>query len=163
MPSPADIEEKFWKAVKSDRTMMVGLADAEDGLAQPMTAQLDAGRETGPLYFFTAKDTDLARALTGGDAAQIYFAAKGHELFASVDGVLTKDDDRELIDRLWNPFVAAWFEGGKDDPKLQLLRFDLHEAQVWLNDHSLFAGIKLLLGIDPKAAYDDKTATIRRG
>jgi general stress protein 26 len=66
-----------------------------------------------------------------------------------------------MIDKLWNPFVAAWYEGGKDDPKLQLLRFEPEHAQIWLNENSLFAGLKVLLGRDPKSDYDDKTAEVR--
>ena len=90
----------------------------------------------------------------------LQFASKGHELFASVQGRLVPDNDRATIDRLWNRFVAAWFEGGKDDPKLQLLRLDPDEAQIWLNEHSTFAGIKLLLGVDPKQDYRDKVAEV---
>jgi len=67
---------------------------------------------------------------------------------------------RATIDRLWNRFVAAWYEGGKDDPKLQLLRFDPARAQVWLNENSLTAGIKLLFGRDPKKEYADKVADV---
>ena len=163
MPTPTEIEAKFWKAVKSDRTMMVGLAGAAEALAQPLTAQLDDDHKTGPIYFFTAKDTDLARDMGGRHAATAYFTAKGHDLFASVDGELVADNDRATIDRLWSPFVAAWFEGGKDDPNLQLLRFEPGKAQIWLNEHSLFAGVKLLLGVDPKKAYADKTAEVRLG
>ena len=70
------------------------------------------------------------------------------------------DNDRATIDRLWNPFVAAWFEGGKDDPKLQLIRFDPEAAQIWLNDNSLFAGVKMLFGADPKQEYKDKVAEV---
>jgi general stress protein 26 len=84
-------------------------------------------------------------------------------LFASVQGELSLSNDRAVIDRLWNRFVAAWFEGGKDDPKLQLIRFDPDHAQVWLNEHSLVAGVKLLLGRDPKREYTDKVADIPLG
>jgi general stress protein 26 len=66
-----------------------------------------------------------------------------------------------MVDKLWSPFVAAWFKGGKDDPNLQLLRFEPERAQIWLNDHSLLAGVKLLLGRDPKDSYRDKTADVR--
>ena len=66
-----------------------------------------------------------------------------------------------MIDRLWNKWVAAWFEGGKTDPKLQLLRFDLDRAQIWLNENNLLAGVKMLLGSDPKKDYADKTAEVR--
>jgi general stress protein 26 len=70
------------------------------------------------------------------------------------------DNDRRNIDRLWNRFVAAWFEGGKDDPKLALLRLDAERAEIWLDGSSLVAGIKLLLGVDPKKSYKDQVAKV---
>ena len=70
------------------------------------------------------------------------------------------DTDRAVIDRLWNRFVAAWFEGGKDDPKLALLRFDAERAEIWLDESSLLAGIELLFGGDPKQDYSDKVAEV---
>jgi len=66
-----------------------------------------------------------------------------------------------VIDRLWNPFVAAWYEGGKDDPELRLLRFDPDWAQVWLNENSVFSALKLMLGRDPKKEYKDKVAEVK--
>lgn len=159
MPNDVEIEKKFWKALKSDRTFMVGLADSENGAGQPMTAQME-GDGRGPIYIFTSKDTDLAQRLGASQRAIAHFAAKDHDLFATLTGDLIADNDRATIDRLWNPFVAAWFEGGKDDPKLQLLRFEADQAQIWLNEHSLFAGIKLLLGVDPKTDYADKAAHV---
>ena len=160
MPDETEIEAKFWKALKSDMTVMLGLARVEEGHAQPMTAQLGDREGRGPVWFFTAKDTDLVRALGGGGPASMQFAAKGHDLFASVEGRLVPDHDRSTIDRLWNRFVAAWFEGGKDDPKLQLIRFEPEAAQIWLNENSLFAGVKMLLGSDPKEDYRDKVAEV---
>jgi hypothetical protein len=35
------IPARFWKALKNDRTMFLGLAEGEDGHARPMTAQLE--------------------------------------------------------------------------------------------------------------------------
>lgn len=162
MPSSAEIAEKFWSAVKSDRTIMIGLPDVEDAMSQPMTALLEHGHERGPIWIFTARDTDLASDLDGGGRRAVaQFVGKGHDLFATIEGRLSADNDRAMIDRLWNRFVAAWFEGGKDDPKLQLLRFEPERAQIWLNDGGLFAGVKLLLGRDPKADYKDKTTNVR--
>ena len=68
-----------------------------------------------------------------------------------------------MIDQLWNRFVAAWYPGGKDDPKLQLIRLDPEHAKVWLNENSLWAAVKLLLGSDPKRDYKDKVADVRLG
>lgn len=158
MPNPQELESKFWKSLGSDRTMMLGLDGVEDGHTRPMTAQFENDRS--PIYFFTVNDNDLVRALGTGSRAIASFASKDHELFATVHGRLSADNDRATIDRLWNRFVAAWYEGGKDDPKLVLLRLDAERAQIWLNESSLFAGAKLLLGADPKKDYKDKVAEV---
>ena len=157
-----DIEARFWKALKADRTAMLGLSGIEEGHSQPMTAQLlDEHEDGGPIWFFTANDTDLVRALGQGHRAQLHFSSMGHNLFAAVHGELTPFNDLATIDRLWNRFVAAWFEGGKLDPKLQLLRFEPDRAQIWLNENSMLAGVKLLLGRDPKQEYQAKVADVR--
>lgn len=158
MATPQELEAKFWKALQSDRTIFLGLDGVDDGHAQPMTALTEG--DHGPLWFFTTKDNGLVQSLTQGHRAMAHFASKGHDLWATLHGDLTIDQDRAVIDRLWNPFVAAWYEGGKDDPKLQLLRLDVERAQIWLNENSMFAGLKMLIGIDPKKDYQDKVAEI---
>jgi general stress protein 26 len=158
MPTPQELEAKFWKALEADMTMMLGLDGVEDGHARPMTAQIENPRS--PIWFFTAKDNGIVQNLGKGNRAIATFASKGHDLFATVHGTVRLDNDRATIDRLWNRFVAAWYEGGKDDPKLALLRLDAEKAEIWLDGSSLVAGIKLLLGVDPKQDYKDNVATV---
>lgn len=159
MASEAEITKKFWKAVKSDMTVMLGIEGVEHGKSQPMTAQMLDGKDY--LWFFTTKDNNLVQAMRQhSDRAILTFASKGHDVFATLDGRLEEDNDRETIDRLWSPFAAAWYEGGKDDPNLQLIRLDPTSAQIWLNENSSFAGIKMLLGVDPKKDYKDKIADV---
>jgi len=161
MSNQAEIEAKFWKALKSDMTLMLGLSGVEEGECQPMTAQFDEESGENAIWFFSASDTGLVKAMGQTQRAVGHFASKGHDLFASLHGKLTLDNDRATLDRLWNRFVAAWYEGGKEDPKLRLLRFEPEHGQIWLNENSLFAGIKLLLGRDPKKEYRDKVAELR--
>lgn len=159
MHTPEELEKKLWKAIKSDRTLMLGLDGAEDGHTRPMTALLEhEGRR--PLWIFTSTDNVLAQRTQAPQRAIATFASMGHDIFASLQGALVRDDDRAVIERLWNPFVAAWYEGGKDDPKLALLRFDAEHAEIWLNEQSLLAGVKMLLGVDPKEDYHDKVAEV---
>jgi general stress protein 26 len=157
--SPEDFEAKLWKALKSDRTAMLGINGVDESHTRPMTAQFE--RERGPIWFFTANDNAMVQALGHEDARAVAaFASKGHDLFATIHGRLSVDTDRAVIDRLWNRYVAAWFEGGKEDPKLALLRLDAESAEVWIDASSLVAGMKLLLGADPKRDYQDKVATV---
>src|SRR5262249_49420191 len=140
MSTPQEIEDKFWKALKSDMTMMVGLDSDPGEHPRPMTAQLDGDR--GPIWFFTSKDTVLYKSIGEGRGALATFVDKGHDIFATVHGSLHISNDRAVIDRLWNRYVAAWFKGGKEDPKLALLRLDPGESEIWVDASSLVAGIK---------------------
>lgn len=157
MPDDKQIEARFWKALRSDRVMMLGVDGVEDGFARPMAAQIDEDRS--PVWFFASTDNHIVDAVGEGRRAIATFAAKG-ELYASVRGSLSLSQDRAMIDKLWNPQVAAWYENGKDDPKLRLLRLDAEEAEIWLDGSSLVAGVKSLLGIDPKADHKDDQATV---
>jgi general stress protein 26 len=61
------------------------------------------------------------------------------------------DQDQAVIDRLWNPMIASWYEGGKDDPDLALIRFDTEQADIW-ESHTgttLKAALVQMLGRDP--------------
>ncbi len=158
MPTPQELEAKFWSSLQSDMTMMLGLDGLEDGHARPMTAQVVGPR--GPIWFFTSKDNSIVEKLPQGERAIATFTSKGHDLFATLHGKLSLDNDPATIDKLWNRYVAAWFEGGKSDPKLALLRLDPERAEIWLDASSIVAGIKLLFGADPKESYKDNVAKV---
>ena len=110
--SDSELEAKFWKALAGDRVGMLGLVGDKAGHSQPMSAQiLHDEHARGPIWFFTANDTDLARTWVDAHRASLHFSSKGHDLFASVEGELVVDNNRAVIDRLWNKFVAAWYRG----------------------------------------------------
>ncbi len=111
----------------------------------PMNAQLDKDAD-GAFWFFTSTDNRLA----GGGPAMAQFASKGHNLFACISGTLVLESDRAVLDKLWNNGIAAWYEGGKDDPKLVLLRFDLTDAEIWTADPGIKGIFKLMTGLTMK-------------
>jgi general stress protein 26 len=130
------LKKEFWKALQSTRTLMLGLHGVEDDKTRPMTAQVDVPEDGdkengGPIYFFASRDEGIGRDLEDGARAIAAFASKGHDLFASIHGTLHESIDRAVIDRLWNPFVDAWYKDGKDDPKLLLIRFEASKAEIW--------------------------------
>lgn len=157
MTTPDELQTRFWKSVTDDRTVMLGVPDAPDGHFRPMTALVEDHH--GPIWFFAGRPNTLADLATQGVNAQVVFVGKGHDLFATVEGRLSLHNDPATIDRLWNPFIAAWFTG-KDDPALALLRFDPANAEIWKNENNVLAGIKMLLGVDPKKDYADNQANV---
>ena len=67
MPSPEELEHKLWDALKSERTVMLGLVDVEDGHTRPMTAQFE--HERGPIWFFTSTDNAMVGKLDQATSA----------------------------------------------------------------------------------------------
>ena len=98
-----------------------------------------------PSPFMTA----AGQMLCGG-AAMVQFASKGHDLFACLAGTLRPETDRAVLDKLWNNGIAAWYAGGKEDPKLVLLRFDLDDAEIWTADPGIKGMLKLATGMTMK-------------
>ena len=162
MADDREIEEQFWGALEDSPFVMLGLDQARGSAMQPMTARFDdEDRDGGRLYFFTAKDHDLTKALGQDNRAIASFAGKGHDVFASLRGRLVLDNDPATIDRLWNAIVSEWYEG-KEDPKLALLRFDLDDAKIWQSDIGGFLkpAFNKLFGRKPEAGMKDKVAEV---
>ena len=162
MADEREMEEQFWGALEDSPFVMLGLDHARDSAMQPMTARFeDQDRERGCVWFFTAKDHDLTRALGQDNRAVASFVGKGHDIFASLRGRLVLDNSRAEIARLWNAIVAEWYDG-KDDPKMALLRFELDDAKIWLSDLGGFLkpAVNKLFGSKPEAGMKDKVAEV---
>ncbi len=158
MSTPDELQDKLWKALESDHTLMLGVPEAEYGHLRPMTALLD-GRHS-PLWFFARRPNALIDMADGQRTAVASFVDKGHDLFACLSGTLHVHDGPSVIERLWRPSFASWFEG-KDDPRLVLLRFDATHAEIWQGGNTLLDGIKTLLGkIDPDRLHADEHASV---
>ncbi len=59
------------------------------------------------------------------------FSDQDDGVYVSLSGKANVIDDRELIDKYWNPFVAAWFPEGKDDPDVALLEVKVEMGEHW--------------------------------
>lgn len=161
MADDTEIERRFWAELRSSPFLMLGLDGVEDGRSQPMTAFFDDGH--APLWFFTSTDSSLADHVarnSGRHHAIASFTAKGHDLFASLHGVLAVEGDKAVVDRFWNRQVAAWYDGGRDDPKLIMLRLDADQARIWLGASSFAAPIRRLFGHTPRDIRSERIAEV---
>ena len=129
--SSDEIEDRLWAEIDKSRFGMLGLI-GQGMHVQPMTAF--AEKPEGKIWFFTYRDTDLARRAGDGSRAMFIVQSKDQSLQACVGGLLSQDRDPDRIEKFWDPMIAAWFPEGKQDPRLTLLRLDCTDAQVWLTE-----------------------------
>ena len=151
------LARKFWKELDDSPFIMLGLKGVDDDRTRPMTAQVDVPEDGdkddgGQIYFFASKSDGVGQAIQGSARAVATFVGKGHGLFAHIHGTLVPSDDKAVIERLWNPFIASWYKDGKTDPDLQLLRFNTESADLWEATPGATlkaAALKTLFNVDP--------------
>jgi general stress protein 26 len=140
MSDVREVRERMWEKMAKSPFVMVRLMGSDDH-AQPMTAILDDKAEA-TFWFYTQKGNRLA---PGGEA-MAQFVSKDHKIFACIQGTLVEETDSAVIDRHWSNMVEAWFAGGRNDPNLLMLRFELDEAEIWEGDESALGFFKMLTG-----------------
>lgn len=151
----------LFDVLKDVKAGMLGLRGAGDGM-QPMTHFIDA--QSGVIWFVSSNETDLVRSLGLGEDAEYVVISQDHDVHASLRGKLCHLHNDTKLDDLWNPMVAAWFEKGREDPRIALLRFDTETADIWASTNSsLKLGFEVLrANLDPQHAPDIGTkATVR--
>jgi general stress protein 26 len=113
------------------------MLSADGAPAVPMTHHVDDENDTPVIWFITNRKTDLGQSANSGAAAQYLLASKDENFYARIDGHLARSANEAELDRIWSAFSAAWFEDGRKDDDIELMRFDLTEAEVWITAGNL--------------------------
>ncbi len=162
MLDQAALTASFWRNLRNDRTVMLGLSAVSPVALQPMTVQLVGTDNEGPFWFFSTADSTLLSGLSRDDRAMFSYVSEGHRIFATVQGHLSVEADPSMVDQLWNPWVAAWYPEGRADPTLALLRFDPTMGEIWRDDASFFSGQQVQFGVAPLAHRNRQMSAARR-
>lgn len=126
------LKKEFWDRLEDTRA---GMLATDGGRAVPMSHYVD--RDANALWFITANGTDLAQTAQSGAAAEYLISSTNESLYARIDGRVQAVTDPAKLDELWSAVAAAWFEDGRKDDDIQLVRMDLSEAEVWATGGSM--------------------------
>ncbi|HKK96679.1 MAG TPA: pyridoxamine 5'-phosphate oxidase family protein [Marivita sp.] len=122
----------FWSKMDNIHVVLLG-----DGNGDPVPMAPIPREDDGAIWFITSADHDTYGASVPGTDAKIYVADMGGQLFGTVSGMLTASTDTEKLDDLWTPMAAAWFEKGRDDPNVRLMKFTPSQGEVWATDGTI--------------------------
>lgn len=137
----ADPRGTLFDVLDDSRVGMLGVVGSGQHM-QPMTHFAD--REAGAVWFVTSKDTDLVRAIGIGGQARYCIMKDDGTFYACLAGVLEQSEDRQKLDELWSSVTAAWFDEGREDPDVALLKLSLRDAGVWTaTDSSVVFGMEI--------------------
>lgn len=127
-----DPKSLLWKELKDLRAGMLGIVGSGQHF-QPMSHHVDEpGRK---LWFLTKRSTDLFKAIQPGSVAHFVVISKAQDFHACMSGPIVEQMDRAMLDEMWNPVVAAWFDE-KTDPDLAMIVVTLDSAALWASTSS---------------------------
>ncbi|MGN6446488.1 pyridoxamine 5'-phosphate oxidase family protein [Amnibacterium sp.] len=126
-----DETERLRALIDKARIGIITTVSADGQLvSRPMT--LEQREFDGDLWFFTedpSHKTDEVRA-----NPQVNVALQSGKGWVSIAGEAHVVKDAAKIDELWDTGAEAWFEGGRDDPKVALLQVSARTAEYWASD-----------------------------
>lgn len=110
--------------------------------SRPMSVQ-DVDDE-GNLWFISSATSNKNFEILKDDQVQLFFANKSTSEYLSIYGNATIYTDQQKIDELWSPVAKAWFEEGKKDPKVTVIKVTPSDAYYWdTKDGKIISLIKM--------------------
>lgn len=144
--SHQDAVKKVASLTRDVKFAMLTTVTAEGHLhARPMTTQQT--EFDGDLWFIGAKDAEGVRDMQARPQVNVSYADPGKGTYLSVNGTAQLVEDRAKLDELWSDFYKVYFEGGKEDPNIQLIRIEAHGAEFWESDGKVRTLFSLARGL----------------
>jgi len=101
---------------------------------QPFSTRPMAVREVdeeGNLWFISSASSHKNDEIKEDENVQLIFAKPSSTQYLSLFGKAAIYKDQEKIKALWTPIANAWFEEGKNDPDVTVLKVSPSEAYYW--------------------------------
>jgi len=122
--------------------------------ARPMSTQ--AVEEDGTVWFFSGKQSNKNREIGSKSKVQLLYGDPGTSDYLSVEGDAMIVTDKDKMHELWTPVIKTWFQEGKDDPNLSLLKITPSEAYYWDTKHGkMVSFFKIMASVVTGKTMDD--------
>ncbi|TDH20030.1 general stress protein [Segetibacter sp. 3557_3] len=152
--SSLDAIEKL-QELATEETCLFGTFTGEFALrSRPMSTQKI--EDDGSFWFFSGKDSHKNREIAQNDKVELLYANSSKENYLAVHGKAEITTDRAKIEELWTPLIKTWFQEGKDDPNLSLIKVTPQDAYYWDTKHGkMVAFAKMLTSVVVGKTMDD--------
>lgn len=92
---------------------------------------------SGTIWFFSSMGSDKVADLTADPHVNVAYASESEGVYVSIDGTASVVTDQAKMDELWIEAIdALYFDGGRNDPEVVLIRIDTESAECWTTAES---------------------------
>lgn len=138
--------------IKATRFAVVTTHGSDGGLYSRPLAVLDHEFD-GTLWFFTQDPSPKTADIANDPHVNVAYAHGPSTV--SIAGTATVSRDQAKIDEFWNPWAESWFEGGRTDPTVALLKVDATSAEFWHVDKPAVArAVEIVKALATRTAPD---------
>jgi len=78
--------------------------------------------EHGNIWFMSSNKSHKNTEILHNNEVQLFYSNPSNYEFLSVSGNASVHYERSLIHEMWTPFAEAWFENGKDDADISVIK-----------------------------------------
>ena len=87
--------------------------------------------DEGNIWYLISSDSETYHNLQTDNKISLTFGDPGSYTFLSIDGIAEASRDQERIEKYWNKFVEVYFEKGKEDPSIRVLKVTPVDSNYW--------------------------------
>ncbi len=139
-----DQRELVTEIMKDTRIAILTYVD-ELGRLVSMPMGTQDFEDPGTVHFITHADSDKMAAIAANPSVNVaYSSGKG---WVSLSGNAARNDDRALLEELWDPSASAFMEGGPEDPNSTLLTVTADSASYWESPGKVATVVKMAKGV----------------
>lgn len=102
-------------------------------------------QDPGVVHFLTERDSDKMAAIAANPRVNIAYSSDSG--WVSLSGSARRDDDRALLEELWDASASAFMSGGPDDPNSTVLTVTADTASYWESPGKVAMVVELAKGI----------------
>jgi general stress protein 26 len=112
--------------------------------------------DEGNIWFMSSIKSGKNAEIEEDNAVQLFYSNSSSFEFLSVYGNAMILTDRDKIYEMWTPFAKAWFEDGKDDADISLIKIVPQSAYYWdTKNNKIITMIQILASIVTGNTPDD--------
>jgi general stress protein 26 len=90
--------------------------------------------DQGNIWFFSEKNSAKNKEIEQDNVVRLFFSSPSKNSYLVVNGEASISSDKTKIEELWTPAAKIWFNEGKDDPRISVIKVKPSGCYYWDTD-----------------------------
>lgn len=136
--------EKLKSLIDSIDIGMIGSYQTNSDFVYAVPMSRQEVDDEGNIWYILSSDSQTFKNIEANRKVSLLYSDIKSYTFLSVNGIGELSNDQARIDKYWNKMMEAWFEKGREDPSIRILKVLPSEGHYWDNKtNKLFTFLKV--------------------